>query len=66
MDFNFYNDLILNINDIREYINSYLIYIFYQDTSLDINEINDYIVSIPEICDYLIEKVNALYEKENK
>lgn len=65
MDYNFYNSIIMNLADIKGYINSYLLYTFKQDKNLNIAEINDYILSIPNICDNLKEMIDTLYEKEN-
>lgn len=65
MNYNFCNNIILNLNNINKYINSYLLYTFFQDNNVNINKIRNYILSIPDICNNLKEMTNTLYEKAN-
>ncbi len=60
------NEILLYLEDIKNYVSSYIYYLNNPNKNLDKREIDMYISSIPEIVDILKELIINIHEEENK
>ena len=58
-----YEEIIMSLENIKEYVGSYLYLINTNDKKVDKEEIDMYISAIPEIVDDIKILINELYEK---
>lgn len=59
------NEILLYLEDIKNYVSSYIYYLKNPNKNLDKKEIDMYISTIPEIVDTLKELIINYYEKKN-
>ena len=60
-----YEEIIMYLEDIKGYVESYLYLISTNDETIDRKEIDMYMSTIPEIVDDIIEFIDKIYEKES-
>ena len=63
-DFN-YEEIIMSLNDIKGYVQSYLYSLGVSEKLIDRKEIDMYLSAIPEIVEDIILLLDELYAKEN-